>query len=71
MGVASQDRPCGCDAVGEYLHAIQGLVGLGNEPRRGTPRQIGDDKIAETMTKTLETAMMACIDACNAEPKPF
>ena len=29
--------------------------GLDDEPRCGTPRQIGDEKIAEVVTKTLET----------------
>ena len=35
--------------------AAKGLEGLCDEPRPGTPRQIGDDKIAEVVTKTLET----------------
>jgi len=35
--------------------AAKGLAGLCDEPRPGTPRQIGDDKIAEVVTKTLET----------------
>ncbi|MGH1484040.1 MAG: IS630 family transposase, partial [Geminicoccales bacterium] len=35
--------------------AAKGLAGLSDEPRPGTPRQIGDDKIAEVVTKTLET----------------
>ena len=35
--------------------AAQGLAGLSDEPRPGAPRQIGDDKIAEVVTKTLET----------------
>lgn len=35
--------------------AAKGLAGLSDEPRPGTPRPIGDDKIAEVVTKTLET----------------
>jgi transposase len=31
------------------------LEGLDDEPRPGAPRKIGDDKIAEVVTKTLET----------------
>ena len=31
------------------------LDGLDDEPRRGAPRKIGDDKITEVVTKTLET----------------
>jgi hypothetical protein len=31
------------------------LDGLYDEPRPGAPRQIGDDEIAATITKTLET----------------
>jgi len=31
------------------------LDGLDDEPRRGAPRKIGDDKIAEVVTRTLET----------------
>lgn len=31
------------------------LEGLDDEPRPGAPRQIGDDKIAEVVTRTLET----------------
>lgn len=32
------------------------LDGLSDEPRPGAPRKIGDDKIADIVTKTLETA---------------
>jgi transposase len=35
--------------------ARDGLDGLYDEPRPGAPRQIGDDKIATTIRKTLET----------------
>src|SRR5208337_3831651 len=35
--------------------AIGRLDGLYDEPRPGAPRQIGDDEIAETVRKTLET----------------
>ncbi len=35
--------------------ADQRLDGLDDEPRRGAPRKIGDDKIAEVVTRTLET----------------
>ena len=31
------------------------LDGLSDAPRRGAPRKIGDDKVAEVVTKTLET----------------
>jgi transposase len=31
------------------------LDGLGDEPRCGAPRRIGDDRIEEIVTKTLET----------------
>src|SRR5262245_64170705 len=33
--------------------------GLDDEPRCGAPRKIGDDKIAEVVTKTLETMPIA------------
>ncbi|GAN82103.1 helix-turn-helix domain-containing protein [Acidocella aminolytica] len=35
--------------------ACDGLDGLYDEPRPGAPRQIGDDEIAATIRKTLET----------------
>ena len=35
--------------------ACRRLDGLDDEPRCGAPRKIGDDKIAEVVTKTLET----------------
>ena len=35
--------------------AEQRLAGLDDEPRPGAPRQIGDDQIAEMVTRTLET----------------
>ena len=35
--------------------AERGLAGLDDEPRPGAPRQIGDEKIAEVVTRTLET----------------
>jgi transposase len=35
--------------------AVRRLDGLNDEPRCGAPRQIGDDKIADVVTKTLET----------------
>lgn len=35
--------------------AAQRLDGLDDEPRCGAPRKIGDDKIADVVTKTLET----------------
>ncbi len=35
--------------------AIARLDGLYDEPRPGAPRQIGDDEVAETIRKTLET----------------
>jgi len=35
--------------------AFRRLDGLDDEPRCGAPRKIGDDKIAEVVTKTLET----------------
>jgi transposase len=43
--------------VGEWRKrfAIARLDGLYDEPRPGAPRQIGDDEIAETIRKTLET----------------
>ena len=58
--------------------AARRLDGLDDEPRCGAPRKIGDEKIAEVVTKTLE-AMPA--DATHwstrsmakaaGEPKPF
>ncbi|MGH6815890.1 MAG: IS630 family transposase, partial [Hyphomicrobiaceae bacterium] len=36
--------------------ACRGFDGLDDEPRCGTPRKIGDDKIDEIITQTLETA---------------
>jgi transposase len=43
--------------VGTWRRRFAGkrLDGLDDEPRPGTPRKIGDDKIAEVVTKTLET----------------
>ena len=35
--------------------AARRLAGLDDEPRPGAPRKIGDDKIAEVVTRTLET----------------
>ena len=35
--------------------AAQRFYGLDDEPRCGAPREIGDDKIADVVTKTLET----------------
>src|SRR5215510_4833106 len=35
--------------------ARDGMDGLYDEPRSGAPRQIGDDEIAATVRKTLET----------------
>lgn len=35
--------------------ALRRLDGLDDEPRCGAPRRIGDDKIADVVTKTLET----------------
>jgi len=35
--------------------AVHRLDGLDDEPRCGAPRKIGDDKIADVVTKTLET----------------
>ena len=35
--------------------AARRLEGLDDEPRPGAPRKIGDDKIAEVVTRTLET----------------
>ena len=35
--------------------AAKRLAGLDDEPRPGAPRKIGDDKIAEVVTRTLET----------------
>lgn len=35
--------------------AAHGLDGLRDEPRPGAPRQIGDDEIADTIRRTLET----------------
>ena len=35
--------------------AERGIEGLDDEPRPGAPRRIGDDKIAEVVTRTLET----------------
>lgn len=49
----------GADAnkVGKWRRgfAAYRLDGLLDEPRPGTPRQIGDDKIADTIRRTLET----------------
>ncbi len=49
----------GADAntVGKWRRrfAAERLDGLLDEPRPGTPRKIGDDEIAETIRKTLET----------------
>ena len=44
------------NTVGKWRRrfAAQGLDGLYDEPRPGTPRKIGDDDIAETIRKTLE-----------------
>ncbi len=44
------------NTVGKWRRrfAEQGLDGLYDEPRPGTPRKIGDDDIAETIRKTLE-----------------
>ena len=35
--------------------AVKRLDGLDDEPRPGAPRKIGDDKIAEVVTRTLKT----------------
>ncbi len=44
--------------VGTWRRRFAGkrLDGLADEPRPGAPRKIGDDKIAEVVTRTLETA---------------
>ena len=34
---------------------LQGMEGLTDEPRPGTPRKITDDKVEETVTQTLES----------------
>ncbi len=40
--------------------ASRRLDGLDDEPRCGAPRKIGDDKIADVVTKTLETMLFLC-----------
>ena len=44
--------------VGTWRRRFAGkrLDGLDDEPRPGAPRKIGDDRIAEVVTRTLETA---------------
>jgi transposase len=60
-GMSNQDI---ADKLGVCAHtagtwrkrfARDGMEGLYDEPRPGAPRQIGDDKIAATIRKTLET----------------
>ena len=58
------------------------LNGIDDEPRCGAPRKIGDDRIEEIVTKTLETkpadathwstrGMAKAISQHNANPKPL
>ena len=61
--------------------ATQRLEGLADEPRPGAPRKIGDDKITEVVTATLETMprvathwstrSMARASGLSVSPSPY